>query len=67
MLQSKVHHVRITAGTNEKVASDLGLDGGFHRLLFFRCAIFNWLVTTLLQYGRKSDENQNSNWHMLVL
>ena len=52
--------VRTLAGACEKVASDMGLGGGFQFLWFLPPVTYNMLVTTQLQYGRKSDENPNS-------
>ena len=46
-------------GACEKVTSDLGLVGGFCRVAPYS-VFLHWLVTALLQYGKKVSKNLNS-------
>ena len=58
-------HLHMCESNFEKVYSDLGLDGGFRRVLRFPPSLTTGsncplLVLTQRQYGRKSDDNRNS-------
>ena len=44
----------------QKVASGLWLDGGFLWVLIVSSTNYNWLVITLLQYGRNTVNKQNT-------
>ena len=51
------------AVTCQKVVSDLDYVVAFTRYsLGVSSTTYNWLVTDKLQYGRKNDDNQNSNF-----
>ena len=52
--------VQFPAGAREKVVSGLGLGGVFSPGTSVLSATHNWLVTTKPEYGRTSEDNQNS-------